>query len=70
MDRTILHCNMNNFYASVECMLNPKLKGHPVAFCGATEERHGIEDCSQPAIKYSVDAASDKLRSILQDQYK
>lgn len=42
MDRTILHCDMNNFYASVECMLNPKLKGHPVAVCGATEERHGI----------------------------
>lgn len=33
---------MNNFYASVECMLNPKLKGHPVAVCGSTEERHGI----------------------------
>lgn len=42
MERTILHCDMNNFYASVECMLNPKLKGHPVAVCGATEERHGI----------------------------
>lgn len=42
MERTILHCDMNNFYASVECMLNPKLKGHPVAVCGSTEERHGI----------------------------
>lgn len=42
MEKTILHCDMNNFYASVECMLNPKLKGHPVAVCGATEERHGI----------------------------
>ena len=27
-----------------------------------------LEDCSQPAIKYSVDAAINKLRSILQDQ--
>ncbi len=33
---------MNNFYASVECMLKPELKGHPVAVCGATEDRHGI----------------------------
>lgn len=42
MERTILHCDMNNFYASVECMLNPELKGHPVAVCGSTADRHGI----------------------------
>ena len=33
-DRVILHADFNNFYASVECMLNPKLKGHPVAVGG------------------------------------
>ena len=42
MERTILHCDMNNFYASVECFLNPKLKPYPVAVCGSAEERHGI----------------------------
>lgn len=30
MERTILHCDMNNFYASVECFLNPDLKPYPV----------------------------------------
>ncbi len=40
--RAVLHCDMNNFYASVECMLDPSLKGHPVAVCGSKEERHGI----------------------------
>ena len=42
MTRNILHCDMNNFYASVECMLNPELKQYPVAVCGSVEERHGI----------------------------
>lgn len=42
MDRTILHCDMNNFYASVECVLNPAIKDKPVAVCGSEEERHGI----------------------------
>lgn len=40
--RTILHSDLNNFYASVECMLNPELRSKPVAVCGRVEERHGI----------------------------
>lgn len=42
MERVILHCDMNNFYASVECMLRPELKDKAVAVCGRVEERHGI----------------------------
>ena len=33
---------MNCFYASVEMMLKPTLKGKAVAVCGSTEDRHGI----------------------------
>ena len=40
--RSILHSDMNSFYASVEMMLDPSLKGKAVAVCGSTEERHGI----------------------------
>ena len=42
MSRVILHCDMNNFYASVECSLAPELKGRPLAVCGDSEDRHGI----------------------------
>jgi len=40
--RTILHSDLNNFYASVECLLRPELNGMPVVVCGRTEDRHGI----------------------------
>lgn len=41
-DRVILHSDLNSFYASVEMMLDPGLRGKAVAVCGSTEDRHGI----------------------------
>jgi len=41
-DRTILHCDFNNFFASVSIIYNPTLKNLPVAVCGDKENRHGI----------------------------
>lgn len=42
MARTILHIDLNNFYASVECLYQPELRGLPVAVTGDVEARHGI----------------------------
>ena len=42
MDRIILHCDMNSFYASVELLEHPELQGKPVAVSGSPDNRHGI----------------------------
>lgn len=42
MDRVILHCDMNGFFASVELLSHPELKNVPMAVCGNPENRHGI----------------------------
>ncbi|MEA4926333.1 MAG: DNA polymerase IV [Syntrophomonadaceae bacterium] len=42
MERVILHSDLNNFYASVECLYRPKIRNCPVAVCGDPSARHGI----------------------------
>lgn len=37
MDRTILHCDCNSFFASVETLLDPSLADGPTAVCGDGE---------------------------------
>ena len=41
-ERVILHCDLNNFFASVSLLSNQTLYDLPVAVCGSVEERHGI----------------------------
>ena len=41
-NRFILHCDLNGFFASVECVLKPELKNVPMAVGGDEERRHGI----------------------------
>ena len=42
MDKVILHCDCNSFFASVETALDPSFKNVPMAVCGSEEDRHGI----------------------------
>lgn len=42
MKRVILHCDLNNFYAAVECLHHPEYRNLPLAVGGDVEKRHGI----------------------------
>jgi len=42
VSRTILHVDLNNFYASVECLYRPEIRDKPVIVCCDIEARHGI----------------------------
>lgn len=54
-ERTILHCDMNNCYASIELISNPQWRGKPLAVCGSSEERRGIVLAkSEEAKRYGI----------------
>lgn len=42
MERAVLHCDANKFYASVECLYHPEIRDKPVVVGGSEETRHGI----------------------------
>ncbi len=42
MERVILHCDCNSFFASVEMLLDPSLARVPMAVAGDPNSRHGI----------------------------
>ncbi len=58
MERTILHCDLNSFFASVELLDHPELRAQPVAVCGDPTSRHGIILAkNEPAKAYGVQTA-------------
>ena len=42
MDRVILHCDANNFFASVESLFRPELKTIPMAVSNFDDRKHGV----------------------------
>ncbi len=58
MDRVILHCDCNSYFASVECIGRPELRKVPMAVCGDPDSRHGIILAkNELAKKYGVTTA-------------
>lgn len=58
MQRTILHCDLNSFFASVELREHPELRHLPVAVCGDPGSRHGVILAkNEPAKAFGVQTA-------------
>ena len=58
MERVILHCDQNCFFASVELLSHPDLRDVPMAVCGDPASRHGIILAkNEPANRFGIQTA-------------
>lgn len=56
MERTIVHCDLDTFFVSVERLLNSKLIGKPVLI-GGNSDRGVVASCSYEARKFGIHSA-------------
>ena len=64
-ERVILYSDLNNFFASVETLLNPQLKGKPLIVCGDPKERRGIVLAkNEEAKKYGIKTAETVVSAL------
>ena len=51
MERSVLHCDLNNFFASVACLDHPEIASAPMVVGGSSSDRHGIVLAKNEAAK-------------------
>ncbi len=57
MERTIIHLDMDAFFAAIEVRDNPELKGKPLIIGALPSERGVVSTCSYEARKFGVHSA-------------
>ena len=57
MQRKIIHCDADCFFAAIEMRDDPQLRGVPMAVGGSSERRGVISTCNYEARKYGVHSA-------------
>jgi DNA polymerase-4 len=64
MERVVAHCDLNAFYASVECLYRPSIRNKPVAVGGDESSRRGIVLAkNQIAKKYGIQTGESLLEA-------
>tara|TARA_B100000959_G_scaffold287402_1_gene371774 strand:- start:4318 stop:5409 length:1092 start_codon:yes stop_codon:yes gene_type:complete len=57
LQRKIIHCDCDCFYASIEMRDNPELVGKPIAVGGSPERRGVVATCNYEARKFGIHSA-------------
>lgn len=57
VNRKIIHCDCDCFYASIETRDNPSLAGRPLAVGGSPERRGVVATCNYEARKFGIHSA-------------
>ncbi|MDC9720179.1 MAG: DNA polymerase IV [Gammaproteobacteria bacterium] len=64
MNRKIIHCDCDCFYAAVEMRDEPNYRHRPIAIGGAANSRGVISTCNYPARKFGVHSAMPSAQAL------